>query len=82
MYRNSIDAFMHLVSEEREGVFRGTASVTQISVKTGYMQNGIRYCSVQVTFNTGEEYRIDAYGEEADELYSKAREKSSVLCLH
>jgi hypothetical protein len=82
VYRNSVDAFTHLVSEERESAFRGMASVARISVKTGFMQNGIRYCSVQVTFNNGEEYRIDAYGEEADELYSKAREKSAVLCLH
>lgn len=82
VYRNSIDAFTHLVSKERDSVFRGMASVIQISAKMGYMQNGIRYCSVQVTFTNGEEYRIDAYGEEADELYSKAREKSAVSCLH
>jgi len=82
VYRNSVDAFTHLVSEERESVFRGTTSVAQISAKIGYMQNGIRYCSVQVTFNNGEEYRIDAYGEEADELYSKAKEKSAVSCMH
>ena len=82
MYRNSIDAFAHLISEGRESVFRGTATVTQISAKIGYMQNGIRYCNVQVTFNNGEEYRIEAYGEEADELYNKAREKSAVSCLH
>jgi hypothetical protein len=82
VYRNSVDAFTQLVSEGRESVFHGTASVAQISAKIGYMQNGIRYCSVQVTFNTGEEYRIDAYGEEADELYSKAREKSAVSCVH
>lgn len=82
MYRNSVDAFTHLISQERESVFRGTASVAGISAKMGYMQNGIRYCSVQVTFNNGEEYRIEAYGEEADELYSKAREKSAVSCLH
>jgi len=52
--------------------------VIQLSAKMGYMQNGIRYCSVQVTFTDGEEYRVEAYGEEADELYDKAREKSTV----
>lgn len=81
MYRNSIDAFTHLVSKERESSYRGKAEVARISAKMGCMQNGIRYCSVQVTFNNGEEYRIDAYGEEADELYSKAREKSAVSCM-
>jgi hypothetical protein len=72
---------MHLISKEHESIYHGAASVIQISAKTGYMQNGIRYCSVQVTFNTGEEYRIEAYGEEADELYSKASEKSAISCM-
>jgi hypothetical protein len=73
---------MHLVSEERELVFPGTTNVIQVLAKTGHLQNGIKYCIVQVIFNNSEEYRIDAYGEEADDLYIRAMEKSAVLCQH
>lgn len=72
MYRNSIDAFEQLLSP----------TVSQISVKSGRMQNGISYCIVQVLLANGEEYRIEAYDEEADELYKIAREQSALLCLH
>jgi len=51
LYRNSIDAFQHLLSP----------AVSQISAKSGRMQNGIAYCIVQVLFATGDEYRIEAY---------------------
>jgi len=72
VYRNSVDAFRQLLSP----------TVSQISAKSGCMQNGITYCVVQVTFANGEEYRIEAYDEEADELYRIAREQSALLCLH
>jgi hypothetical protein len=32
--------------------------------------------------NCGEEYRIEAYGEEAEELYRTAKEQSALLCQH
>jgi hypothetical protein len=69
VYRNSVDAFMQLLSPK----------VSQISTKAGRMQNGIEYCTVQVLLANGEEYRIEAYDEEADELYLAAREQSA-LC--
>ena len=43
------------------------------------MQNGIEYCTVQVLLANGEEYRIEAYDEEADELYRAARQQAA-LC--
>jgi hypothetical protein len=46
------------------------------------MQNGIAYCTVQVTLASGEEYRIEAYDEEAGELFKVASEQSALLCLH
>ena len=46
------------------------------------MQNGIAHCSVQVLLANGEEYRIEAFDEEAGELYRAAREQSSLLCLN
>jgi hypothetical protein len=72
VYRNSLDAFQQLLSP----------AVSQISAKAGRMQNGIAYCIVQVLFASGDEYRIEAFDEEADELYRIAREKSSLIYLH
>jgi phosphoribosyl-ATP pyrophosphohydrolase len=71
VYCNSVDAFRQLVSP----------TVSQISAKTGCMQNGIVYSIVNVLFAKGEEYRIEAYGEEASELYKAASEQSALLCL-
>jgi hypothetical protein len=72
VYRNSVDAFKQLLSP----------TVSQISARSGRMRNGITYCTVQVLFANGEEYRIEAYDEEADELYRVAREQSTLLCLY
>jgi hypothetical protein len=71
VYRNSLDAFQQLLSP----------AVSQISAKAGRMQNGIAYCIVQILFASGDEYRIEAYDEEAGELYRIAKEQSSLLCL-
>jgi hypothetical protein len=72
VYRNSIDAFKQLLSP----------TVGQISAKSGRMQNGVTYCIVHVLFANGDEYRIEAYDEEADELYRVAGEQAALLCLH
>lgn len=74
-----MDAFQQLLSSKQAGILPG---VSQISSNMGRMQNGIMYCVVQVVCNCGEEYRIEAYGEEAEELYRIAREQSALLCLH
>lgn len=79
MYRNSVDAFTQLLSSKHTGSVPG---VSEISSTMGRMQNGIVYCVVQVMCSCGEEYRIEAYGEEAEELYRTAREQSAHLCLH
>lgn len=71
MYRNSVNAFTQLLSP----------AVSQITAKVGRMQNGIAYRTVQITLASGEEYRIEAYDEEADELYRVAMEQSAILCL-
>lgn len=67
-----MDAFLQLLSP----------NVSQISAKSGRMQNGIDYCIVQVLFATGEEYRVEAYDEEAEELCRTAKEHSALLFLH
>jgi hypothetical protein len=71
VYRSGVDAFRQLLSPK----------VNQITAKEGCMQNGIAYCTVQVLLANGEEYRIEAYDEEAGELYRAAREQSALLCL-
>lgn len=68
MYRDSVDALVQLWAG-------GKAS--EISAKHGYMTNGIRYCSVQVKFGDGSEYRIEAYGQEAEDLYNEAARHSA-----
>jgi hypothetical protein len=80
MYRNSVDAFVQLTSA-RQGSSMATATtvITEISAKIGYLKNGIRHCSVQVAFASGDEYRIEALGEEAEALYREAKEQSVAL---
>jgi len=71
MYRDSVDALQQLMS----------SSVKQISAKSWRMRNGIEHCVVQVTLAGGEEYRIEAYGEEAEDLFKMAK-KYLPFCLH
>jgi hypothetical protein len=71
VYSSSVDAFRQLLSP----------NVSQIIAKEGCMQNGIAYCTVQVLLANGEEYRIEAYDEEASKLFRAAKEQSSLLCL-
>lgn len=71
-----MDALRHLLSGEHR-----TSDVSQINAKSGSMQNGIAYCVVQVSF-ANEEYRIEDYGEVAEELCRVAREHSALLCQH
>lgn len=58
------------------------SGVRRIDTKSTSMQNGITHCVVQVTLANGEEYRIEDYGEEAEELCRAAKEHPALLCLH
>lgn len=66
MYRNSVDAFLQLLSP----------AVSRISAREGRMQDGIAYCIVQVSLAGGEEYRIEVHGSEAEELCRTAKESA------
>lgn len=66
-----------LLGEGVEGKGRITSSTG--SIKT--MRNGIKYFSVEVTFEDGVQYGISAYDEEAEELY-KVAEGSYMLEGH
>lgn len=73
MYRDSVDAFRQLLL---------SADASQIYTKVGCMQNGIAYCIVQVSLVNGQEYLIEAYDKEGEELYNAAKEHSTLFCLH
>jgi hypothetical protein len=45
--------------------------VTKKSQNISYMRNGIEYCSVEVTCDNGSQYTIQAYGDEAMDLYKE-----------
>jgi hypothetical protein len=78
MYRNSVDALNELL-----GGRVSEGSVDSITPTIGLMKNGIIHCIVQVILSGGEEYRIEAYGEEAEQLWKAASERSSsFLCLY
>ena len=45
--------------------------ITKKSQNISHMRNGIEYCSVEVTCDNGSQYRIQAYGDEAVDLYKE-----------
>lgn len=68
-FRDSIDAFMHAVNSNGAG---GNGNkMLQVRCSLGSMWNGVKHCSVQV-YSGPRGYCIDAYGEEAHELYRVA----------
>jgi hypothetical protein len=74
MYRNSVDAFSHLLNGlDDEGMMLEDQDISNISSAIRNLENGMRHCCVQVLFKSGVEYRIDAFGDKADELHLRAR---------
>lgn len=71
-FRDSIDAFMHaMILERSAGSCNDGSKTLQVRCSLGSMWNGVKHCSVQV--HSGPRgYCIDAYGEEAHELYRVA----------
>lgn len=78
MFRNSVDAFVYLL-DGREQQGHPMHSVTSIHVDVKYMANGIKRCGVQVLYDDGAGYSVEAYDKEADELYREAKIRS---CIH
>ncbi|HEX6562541.1 MAG TPA: hypothetical protein VF016_11000 [Nitrososphaera sp.] len=72
MFDSSIDAFFYAI--------RKSGSAMDVQTSIGYMNNGIKRCSVQVSCDGdggssssgGACYSIVAYGQEADALYQEA----------
>lgn len=74
-FRSSIDAFMYALHEVAVN-----GQQAEVLYSIGYMRNGLRHCSVQVSRdNIG--YGIEAYGEEADELYEVAKKHAGRIVV-
>jgi hypothetical protein len=70
MYRSAIDAFRAVVRGGRAGKTR--TRITRVTEKPVLMSNGLEYCFVEVTLASGDQYGIEAFGEEATELRKEA----------
>jgi hypothetical protein len=67
LFNSSVDAFLYIVRSR---------SVRDVQASIGYMRNGIRRCSVQVSREDGAGYGIEAYGEEVEALFREASKHS------
>ena len=74
-FRSSIDAFMYALHEVAVNGHHA-----EVLCSIGYMRNGLRHCSVQVS-RDGVGYGIEAYGEEADELYEVAKKRAGRVVM-
>ena len=82
-YANSITALQQLLfsglltptsaEEEESGSDKRNirCHITKKSQNISYMRNGVEYCSVEVTCDDGSQYGIQAYGDEAIDLYKE-----------
>ena len=84
MYNNSIDALQQLLrsrykergkpaQEEVDSKCKKVScQITKMSNNISYLTNGLKYYCVEVTCSDGIQYGIQAYGEEAVDLYKAA----------
>lgn len=84
-----MDALAKLLAETDEGQSDSgedaidCSGVTSVSCEMKTLQNGIRRCSVHVKCISGAEYQIEAFDDEAEELYRKASQHSAgTLFVH
>ena len=81
MYRNSVDAFTRLLDGlDDEGKSVESSEIASISSTMRTLKNVIRHCCVQVLFESGVEYKIEAFGDEADELQLRVRTHPMLAC--
>jgi hypothetical protein len=72
MFRSSVDAFLYLLDGREQNDRVEKHRVASIKADMNHLANGIRCCSVQVLFDDGAGYSIEAYDKEAEELYTEA----------
>ena len=79
-YKSSIDALQQLLHLGTPGgkindkISNNVVNcqITKTSKDISYMKNGIQYFFVEVTCSDGIQYGLQAYGEEANDLYKEA----------
>ena len=69
---NSIHALRGLLQPDYGGRSVAGCRITKLSREIYLLENGIEYCHVEVTCGGGEQYGIQAFGEEAVELHKEA----------
>ena len=69
VYGSSVEALNDLLVSEH---------MAEVTANLSYLPNGIAYSFVQVTSDDGSQYGLQAYGNEAIELYKIAVENLSV----
>lgn len=52
--------------------------ITKLSHSESRLENGIEYCLVEVTCDNGEQYGIQAFGGEAEQLHQEALRRSQL----
>src|SRR5919108_4568045 len=86
-YKSSIEALQRLlhlgipsgkVNDESKNNNIVNCQITKTSKDIFYMKNGIEYCFIEFTCSDGTQYGLQAYGEEAKELYREAHR--CVMC--
>src|SRR5688572_26720785 len=84
-YKSSIEALQQLlhlgtpdgkISDKHSNSNVVHCQITKTSEDVSYMRNGMEYFFVEVTCSDGTQYGLQAYGEEANELY-----KESYRCI-
>lgn len=68
MYASAAEALAALL----DGRVEKKCTITSMSHEVKTLTSGIKYYAVQVTSETGSQYGISAFGEEAEELYKVA----------
>jgi hypothetical protein len=75
-YSSSVLALQKLLQQQQQQRCESHSGlvchITKMSRTVAYLQNGIEYCHVEVTCEDGEQYGIQAFGQEAVELHNEA----------
>jgi hypothetical protein len=73
MYNSSVDALTQLLVNS-DGTTRHLegSKVAAVSSMIRTLRNGINHCCVEIKLENGVEYRIEAFGKEAEELHRTA----------
>ncbi len=84
MYENSLMALQKILEIPRTSGGRSiptsdvSCKISMIPPEISYLGNGIKYYFIEVTCDDGRQYAIQAYGDEAEALFSEAHK--CVLC--